>query len=479
MKPHTAAWWTAVLVVAIGLVGCRAAPGGVPEEVGVPLPAPAEALELEPEPADHDPGEPVPAAVLDVAREPVQLWPAPDAEEMAVYAGETFELAPGARVATGPDGVAVLRWAGLLTVEMLAGADVIVAAHTEQAGGVTLLHHAGYARFGMPARRSDAAVAVQAASARIEPLAGQALDAILGHDDLDGGGLWVLAVGAPLQVRSAASGAGAGAERSGVELAAGEALRYGTRGRISEPVRLDVVAVEVWFGDTAAGTNLLPLGAVAYRCQVRGTGTQVRSAASERLGSALLSLAQGDWVTVLGRSASGDWLAVGELSATVKGGWLAAAGLRCPVTADVLPVAPDLVAEAPPAATAATAVSVAAATPTQTVVGATAVPQQAARANERAPARAGGGAAATQAPAPTAEGGSAAEPTEADPCETECTSLEEPTETPRPPRRPTNTSAPAEPPAPTTAPQPTAAPPEPTAAPPEPTEEPPQPTTEP
>lgn len=399
--------------------------------------------------------------VLEVAKEPLSLKLDAEAEVLELFAGEVFTLTNGSRVTAGKAGVGVVRWGGALGAEMLSEADVtIVDAGTTEAS-VALSQTQGTARFALPASAGPVAFSVDVGGGRLAAVSDEPLDAIVSFDPAESGSVWVVAVGGPLEL--------APGEGDAKRVDAGQAVLYSPAMGWSDAMSIDPTMVEVWYGQTASGKRLASASEVAFRCLVLESDTFALSEPGERPGTVLATFAQGDWVTVLGRSTKSDWLMV-ALTAPAPAGWLPAASVSCPVALGRLPAhASGRVAAAAGTSTLlAPGATPSAALPAASATGAAARSQEdRRRGNGSGSEPSGGGASAPTAAPPTVDPGQPEEPTED--CGTGCANQGEPTETPRPPRR-TPTSVP-----PTSAPPSTEPPPPPPTdepAPPPPTQEP-------
>lgn len=453
MNPHLLRSSLGVLL-SLGLVGCQQAPAEPTAADAVSTPVATEAA-----PETATPTQAAFAApVVEIAKEPVSVWSADGADPLEAYGGERFDLESGARVVAGPAGVAIVRAGDGLVAEVLSAGDLALSVFEAESRAVRFAQTAGSARFGMAAADESADVSVETPGFALRPVAGEPLDAIVEVRSEPEPSVWVLAVGGPVAVEPE------GAPGEAVVLSAGQALQWQGEGGLSEPVPLDATAVEVWYGNTAAGLDDAPVSVVAFRCEVVGEGAELRSLPMAVRGEVLGALEVGTWVTALARTVKGDWLSVMDGEPPTEG-WVLAEALRCPVPAARLPGETARVAALP------TATPTIGASPTTAakVMTPTPAPQAAAGGGGSGNERDGGGSGG-DAPAPTNAAATATD------CGTECANQAPPTETPRPPRR-TATPKPAEP---TSAPpQPTSPPPVPTSPPPEPTSPPPEPTSPP
>ncbi|MFN2114595.1 MAG: hypothetical protein ACK2T6_02700 [Anaerolineae bacterium] len=342
-----------LLVLALSLSACdREAPTAEPTAAPAAGEAAAPEATDEPEPTPTVVLVAIEGATLEVAVEPVALRRPGEDDAADVASGEALDLAEESAVVVGPKGVALVTWPGFLRGEMLSGADVAVAKVVPDERAVVLRQDAGTARYTLLEPDSPADVTVEAGEMTLH-LGGGPADVIVSHGPEGYDTVWAVVVDGEVEVEAAkgqgeTGAAGSAAAALAKKLTAGHVMANVTDVGLSKALPVDLVEVELWYGDVASGDLKRTIAEVAFRCEVVTDKVGLMANTDDGV-SQIGRLSRGALVEALGRNLAGDWVLIATL-APVAEGWVPAEALACAgPTAALLLSSDELNLEAPEA----------------------------------------------------------------------------------------------------------------------------------
>jgi hypothetical protein len=310
----------AVMALALVPVGCRKAP----EPTVQPT---AEAVAQWP--------------TLEVLTSVVQ-YRAQETDDLSpVEAGTTLEeVTAGGNVVTSDGGRAILAWPDFLSVEMLTGTDALLGLSIPSQREVVVDQATGVARYALQGAGEPATVTVKAAFVTLNVDAGTAdfvVALVPGQEPV----AWLAVLDGEATVTRDKTG-------DTLTVGAGQATGFTEEGKLSVVLDVDRAAVLAWLEDYADGTTDTTIASVALRCEAL---SEVQLVAEPEEGAEAVGgpIAEGDVVTVDGRSEDASWLWVRPLAGR-DSGWAPADAMRCtgPVLQAALSQASEKATPTPP-----------------------------------------------------------------------------------------------------------------------------------
>ena len=265
----------------------------------------------------------------------------------ALDEGEARDIEPGANIVVDDGGRATLSWEGFLRNQLLAGTDSLLSLSLPAERRAILDQAAGTARYQLS---GDDPADLQVIAGWITIAVAEApADFIVSFIPGQDPSAWVAMLDGDAQIvgrenvnLGTLESGQAGAWPQSVENRdVDETVVPGEAG-LPLPQAIDPTRVLAWYQEVGFGEAEGSIASVAFRCTVGEDGAQVYTAPDAEADPAGDPLAAGDLVDVSERDASGDWLRIHTLTASVDV-WVAAEDLTCNgPTADVpLPLEPD------------------------------------------------------------------------------------------------------------------------------------------
>lgn len=287
----------AMTCAALALAACGKK---TPDDLGTPTPAPAAA-----------------GPSLSAVAGTVEYKVSETEAAIAIDAGASVTVTPGANILVGENGHGVLSWPDFLTNDLFSGTDSLLSLSVPERRQVYLDQAAGTARYQVGGDGVAAEVKVVANWIEVKVDKGTA-DFVVSYIPGADPTAWVVALAGSATV-----------DRKGdtVTLASGEAAAFTADGPLPKPLGIDPTQVKAWLDALATGTAKTSIAGVAFRCEVTGADTGLRDTPSEDA-EAGEPLPAGTLVIVTERDDTASWLKVRLLDGSGEG-WLPADALGC------------------------------------------------------------------------------------------------------------------------------------------------------
>jgi hypothetical protein len=309
-----------------------------------------------------------------VAVEPAEILTESASEPQPLSSGDELDVADGIQIVVGKKGVGIVQWPEFLRTEMLTGADVVIDEVVPDERSLTLVQDAGTARYTLLDPDVPAHVSVIAGGLTVHLSGDGPADVIVSHGPEGYDTVWAVAIKGDVELDTeldtgrdaehesdletetgsetaakaeSEDSKGSSAQRGGgTTLSEGHVVAYVAGEGLSKTLPVDVMAVEVWYGDIASVNLKRTIAEVAFRCEVVADKVGLMADIEGEL-TQIGRLSKGALVEALGRNTAGDWVRIATISPVAEG-WVPSSSLACAGSLEALLLAQDEIDQGSP-----------------------------------------------------------------------------------------------------------------------------------